>query len=396
MGQTLDDVKKLTASYLFQNYGREEVCFDHGEREFLFDLNDQRYTDFVAGIAVNALGHDHPAIVDTISAQARRLVHVSNLYYIKEQAELGEAIASIVPGPLAVSLFVNSGAEANEAALKLASKRTGRPRFVATRNSFHGRTSASLSATGQSKYQQGFEPLLSKAFDFIDYGSVEQLKSSMTRETAALLVEPIQGEGGVIVPSQEFMRAARDVCTDVGAMLIIDEVQTGFGRTGKWFGFEHFGIVPDVMTVAKALGGGFPIGAIVSSLEMSKTFTPGTHGTTFGGNPLGCAVATAVIGAIKQEKLVERSAKKGEEWMVSLRDIALEHGKIREVRGKGLMIGIEMEGEMAKEFQRYAFKRRLLVNVAAGKTIRLVPPLIISDQSIGAFNESLRSFLTAP
>ena len=396
MSQTLDEIKKLSASYLFQNYGREDICFDRGEREYLFDLNDQRYTDFVAGIAVNALGHNHPAIVNAISDQAKRLVHVSNLYYIKEQAALGEAIASIVPWPLGVSLFVNSGAEANEAALKLASKRTARPRFVATRNSFHGRTSASLSATGQAKYQQGFEPLLSKAFDFIEYSNVEQLKSTVTRETAALMVEPIQGEGGVIIPSQEFMRAARDVCTDVGAMLIIDEVQTGFGRTGKWFGFEHFGIVPDIMTVAKALGGGYPIGAIVSSLEISKTFTPGSHGTTFGGNPLGCAVAVAVIGAMKQERLVERSAKRGEEWMASLQAIAAMHKQIREVRGKGLMIGIEMEGDMAKEFQRYAFKRKLLVNVAAGKTIRLVPPLIISDQSIDVFNESLRSFLTAP
>jgi acetylornithine/N-succinyldiaminopimelate aminotransferase len=394
MSQTLDDVKKLSSSYLFQNYGREDVCFEHGEREFLFDLDDQRYTDFVAGIAVNALGHNHPAIVETIAAQAKRLVHVSNLYFIKEQAELGEAIASIVPWPLAVSLFVNSGAEANEAALKLASKRTGRPRFVATKNSFHGRTSASLSATGQMKYQQGFEPLLTKAFDFIDYGSVEQLKSTVTRETAALLVEPIQGEGGIIVPSQEFMSTARDVCTDTGALLIIDEVQTGFGRTGKWFGFEHFGIVPDIMTVAKALGGGYPIGAIVSSLEISKTFTPGSHGTTFGGNPLGCAVATAVIGAIKQERLVERSDQKGEEWMASLRALTRGNEQVRELRGKGLMIGIEMEGERAKEFQRYAFKRRQLVNVAAGKTVRLVPPLIISNQSISSFNESLGSFLT--
>jgi acetylornithine/succinyldiaminopimelate/putrescine aminotransferase len=179
-------------------------------------------------------------------------------------------------------------------------------------------------------------------------------------------------------------------------LLIIDEVQTGFGRTGKWFGFEHFGIVPDIMAVAKALGGGFPIGAMISSLEISKTFTPGSHGTTFGGNPLGCAVAASVIGAIKHEHLVERSSHKGKEWMESLNALAKEHEQIREVRGKGLMIGIEMEGEKAKEFQRYAFKRRLLVNVAAGKTVRLVPPLVISDQSIASFNESLSSFLKAP
>jgi acetylornithine/N-succinyldiaminopimelate aminotransferase len=392
----LEEIKQLHKSYLFQNYGREEVCFDHGQGEYLFDIGNCRYLDFVAGIAVNALGHDHPAVVQAIIKQAPRLIHTSNLYYIKEQAELGEAIASIVPWPLAVSLFVNSGAEANEGALKLACKRTGRPRFVAAKNSFHGRTSVALSATGQPKYQSGFEPLLSKAFDFIDYGNVEQLKSTITSETAALILEPIQGEGGVIVPSQEFMRTARDVTVDKGALLIMDEVQTGLCRTGRWFGFEHFGIVPDIITIAKALGGGYPIGAIVSSIEISKTFTPGSHGTTFGGNPLGCAVATAVISTMKSQKLAERANLKGEEWMAKLRSVSSGSPLVKEVRGKGLMIGIEMEEGRANEFKAYAFQRKQLVNVAGGSTVRLVPPLIIGDQSISALNETMRSFLTRP
>jgi len=396
MGLTLEEVKQLHASYLFQNYSREDVCFDHGEKEHLFDIGNVRYVDFVAGIAVNVLGHNHPAIVEAASNQVRRMLHVSNLYYVKEQAELGEAIASIVPWPLAVSLFVNSGAEANEAALKLAFKRTGRTRFVAARNSFHGRTSGSLSATGQKKYQAGYEPLLSKAFEFIDYGSVEELKGAINNETAGLILEPIQGEGGIIVPSMEFMRAARDLCTDNGALLIMDEVQTGFGRTGRMFGFEHFGIVPDIVTLAKALGGGFPIGAIVSSMELSKTFTPGSHGTTFGGNPLGCAIATAVINTIKKDKLVERSNLKGEEWRAALRSIAKEKSMVKDIRGKGLMIGIEMADERAKELQAYAFQRKQLINVAGGKVVRLVPPLILSDQSISSFNETFRSFLTRP
>jgi acetylornithine aminotransferase/acetylornithine/N-succinyldiaminopimelate aminotransferase len=297
---------------------------------------------------------------------------------------------------LAVSLFVNSGAEANEAALKLAFKRTGRTRFVAARNSFHGRTSGSLSATGQKKYQAGYEPLLSKAFEFIDYGDVEQLKAAITQETAGLILEPIQGEGGIIVPSLEFMRTARDICTETGALLIMDEVQTGMGRTGRMFGFEHFGIVPDIMTLAKALGGGYPIGAIVSSLEISKTFVPGSHGTTFGGNPLGCAIATAVINTIKKEKLAERSNVKGEEWRAKLRSIAKDKGMVKEVRGKGLMIGIEMADERAKELQAYAFQRKQLINVVGGSVVRLVPPLIVSDQSIISFNETFRSFLTRP
>jgi acetylornithine/succinyldiaminopimelate/putrescine aminotransferase len=198
-----------------------------------------------------------------------------------------------------------------------------------------------------------------------------------------------------VVPPKKAMVQLKKICEKFGIIMVDDEVQAGFGRTGKWFGFEHFGIVPDVMTVAKALGGGYPIGAIVSSVEISKTFTPGTHGTTFGGNPLGCAVATAVIKAINQERLVERASHKGEEWMANLRSIAKEHEQIREVRGKGLMIGIEMEGDSAKEMQKFAFQRKQLVNVAAGKTIRLVPPLIISDRSMSSFNESLCSFLTA-
>ncbi len=389
----LEDIKQLYASYLFQNYAREEVCFERGEGEFLWDVGNVRYTDYVAGIAVNVLGHNHPAIVEAATSQVRKLVHVSNLYYIHEQATLGEAIASIVPWPLSVSLFVNSGAEANEAALKLASKRTLRPRFVSARNSFHGRTMGALSATGQTKYQVGYEPLLSKAFDFVDYGNVEQLKARVTRETAALILEPVQGEGGVILAKKEYMRAARDICNDSGAMLIMDEVQTGFGRTGRWFGFQHHDIVPDIVTVAKALGGGFPIGAVISTPEISKAFAPGAHGTTFGGNPLGCTIATAVINTIKKERLIERSDLKGSEWLAQIARICEGKQYVKEARGLGFMIGIEMVEERAKELHRYAFARKQLVNVAGGRVLRLVPPLIISEQSMKAFNLTLESFL---
>ncbi|HVO77350.1 MAG TPA: acetylornithine/succinylornithine family transaminase [Methanomassiliicoccales archaeon] len=390
----LEEVKKLSESYLFQNYAREDVCFERGDKEFLFDLGNCRYIDYVAGIAVNCLGHNHPAIVRAVTEQAKRMIHVSNLYQVKEQVELGEAIASIVPWPLSVSLFVNSGAEANEAALKLAAKRTGRTKFISTKNSFHGRTAGALAATGQTKYQAGFEPLLSKAFRYIDYSSVEELKSEVTKETAALMLEPLQGEGGVVLGDKEFMKAARDVCSDTGTMLIMDEVQTGFGRTGRWFGFEHFGIVPDIVSCAKALGGGYPIGAIISSHEIARTFTPGSHGTTFGGNPLGCAVATAVINTLKKDRLVERSAVKGEEWMARLRSISKEKSWVKEIRGKGLMIGIEMEGERAKELKSYAFSRKQLTNVVHNTTLRLVPPLVISDQSMKAFDLTFESFLT--
>jgi len=385
-------VAELSSYYLFQNYGRETICFSHGKGEYLWDLEGNRYTDYVAGIAVNCLGHAHPELVKAISEQASRLIHVSNLYQIKEQADLGEAMASIAPAPLGRSLFCNSGAEANEAALKLAVKHTGREKVVACRNSFHGRTSATLSVTGQEKYQKGFEPLLSKNVEFVGYNSVEELKSKVNGSTAAVILEPVQGEGGVLPASQEYFRTARDICTDAGALMIVDEVQTGMGRTGKWFGFQHYGVVPDIISLAKALGGGVPIGAIMTSPEIAKTFTPGTHGTTFGGNPLACAAANAVIRTMKKDRLVERAAELGESWRSELRGIASGHPEVADVRGLGLMNGVEM-GDLAKEFQKFALGRNLLVNVSAGKVVRLVPPLIISDASVNDLNCALRDFL---
>ena len=385
-------VAELSSYYLFQNYGREAICFSHGQGEHLWDLEGERYTDYVAGIAVNCLGHAHPELVRAISEQASRIIHVSNLYQIKEQADLGEAMASIVPSPLGRSLFCNSGAEANEAALKLAVKHTGRGKVVACRNSFHGRTSATLSVTGQEKYQKGFEPLLSKNVDFVTFNSIEELKNKVDGNTAAVILEPVQGEGGVIPADREYFRAVRDLCTDSGALMIVDEVQTGMGRTGKWFGFQHFGVVPDIISLAKALGGGVPIGAIVTTPDIAKTFTPGTHGTTFGGNPLACAAANAVIRTMKRDKLVERAADLGERWRSELRKISSNHPEVIDVRGLGLMIGVEM-GDMAKEFQKFALSKRLLVNVSAGKVVRLVPPLIISDASVGELNTALREFL---
>ncbi len=385
-------VAELSSYYLFQNYGRETICFSHGQGEHLWDLEGDRYTDFVAGIAVNCLGHAHPELVKAISEQAAKLIHVSNLYQIREQADLGEALASIAPSPLGRSMFCNSGAEANEAALKLAVKHTGRPKVIACRNSFHGRTSATLSVTGQVKYQAGFEPLLSKNVEFIGYNSIEELRSKIDKDTAAVILEPVQGEGGVLPADREYFRAARDLCTDAGAMMIVDEVQTGMGRTGKWFGFQNFGVVPDIISLAKALGGGVPIGAIMTSPEIAKTFTPGTHGTTFGGNPLACAAANAVIRTMKRDRLVERAAELGERWRTELRKIAMDRTEVADVRGLGLMIGVEM-GDLAKEFQKFALGKKLLVNVSAGKVVRLVPPLIISEDSVNDLNSALRNFL---
>lgn len=390
----LDQVKELDRAHLFQNYGRQELCFERGEREFLYDLDGRRYIDMVAGIAVNSLGYAHPAITRTIREQSERLVHVSNLYLVKEQAEAAAAIASTCPKPLSSVLFVNSGAEANEAALKLAFKHTRRSRVVSTYNSFHGRTAAALSVTGQKKYQSGFEPLLSEAVDLINYGSVEQLKGAVTKDTAAVILEPIQGEGGVIPAEREFFRAARDLCDEHGALLVCDEVQTGICRTGRFFGFQHYDVVPDIISLAKALGNGYPIGAIVASKEVALTFVPGSHGTTFGGNPLGAAIARTVVETMREEKMDAQVAEKGGRWMEQLRDIAARSGgRIRAVRGRGLIIGLEM-GEDAKRLQAKALENGILVNVCAGSVVRLIPPLILSDGSIKAFNDVLESFLS--
>jgi acetylornithine/N-succinyldiaminopimelate aminotransferase len=388
----LEEVINLDQAFLFQNYGREEVCFDHGVGEFLYDTEGNLYLDLVAGIAVCALGHAHPAVFKAVCDQAKRLSHVSNLYYIKEQARLAETIASVMPDGLNKSLFVNSGTEANEAALKLAFKHTGRGKVLSTYNSFHGRTAGALSATGQIQYHKGFEPLLSKAFDFFEYGSEEQLKEKFSNDTAALILEAVQGEGGIIPSDPGFMRLARDLCDDHGALMIMDEVQTGFGRTGRMFGFQHFDIVPDIVTLAKGMGGGFPIGAVVTTGEISRTFSPGSHGTTFGGNPLASAVANAVIETIVKEKLVERSRKLGDEWMERLSSLAKGSEEIDHIRGKGLMIGIVME-EDAKRFKRFAFERNILVNVCGGKVVRLVPPLIIEEKSLGIFDRAMQHFL---
>ncbi len=387
----LDEVMRLDSSYVFQNYSREKVCFSHGEDEFLYDLEGNRYLDLVAGIAVAALGHGSEVIADTVCEQAKKLHHVSNLYYIREQAGLAKTLAGVLPPPLKRSFFVNSGSEATELALKLAVKYSGKDKIVSAWNSFHGRTSGSLSATGQLKYHSGFGPLLSGAFDFVEYGNPEDLKESVTDRTAAVILEPLQGEGGIVAPVPEFIKTARDLCDEYGCLLIMDEVQTGFGRTGKMFGFEHYDIVPDVITLAKAMGGGFPIGAVVTSDEYMKAIGPGSHGSTFGGNPLACSVANAVINTIVDRKLHGRAAEMGERWISRFRGLAEKIGGIKEVRGMGLMIGLDM-GQKAEEFKEFAFENHILVNVCGGTVVRIVPPLIVTEESMEELEQALISF----
>ena len=387
-----EEVKAKSDRYLFQNYGRIPLSFTHGKGCYLYGTDGREYLDLVAGIAVNALGYAHPDWVAAVQAQVARMTHVSNLYYVQEQAELAERVASITPGDLDRCLFVNSGAEANEGALKLAVRYTGRGRIMAAIDGFHGRTSAAMGATGQKSIQASFEPLIADAYDYFPFGDLEAVKEKMTRDTAALIVEPIQGESGVHTASAEFFKGVRDLCTDNGTMMIVDEVQTGIGRTGEWYGIQNFGVVPDIITMAKALGGGTPIGAVCSTDEISKVMTPGTHGTTFGGNPLVCAAGCAVLDIMKRDNIVPHVKDIGARWMADLK--AIDSPMIKEVRGYGLIIGIQMDSsETASKVQSYCRENGVLINVAHGGTIRLIPPLILEDSQKDVFTGLLRGAL---
>ena len=387
-----EEVKAKSDRYLFQNYGRIPLSFTHGKGCYLYGTDGREYLDLVAGIAVNALGYAHPDWVAAVQAQVARMTHVSNLYYVQEQAELAERVASITPGDLDRCLFVNSGAEANEGALKLAVRYTGRGRIMAAIDGFHGRTSAAMGATGQKSIQASFEPLIADAYDYFPFGDLEAVKEKMTKDTAALIVEPIQGESGVHTASAEFFKGVRDLCTDNGTMMIVDEVQTGIGRTGEWYGIQNFGVVPDIITMAKALGGGTPIGAVCSTDEISKVMTPGTHGTTFGGNPLVCAAGCAVLDIMKRDNIVPHVKDIGARWMADLK--AIDSPMIREVRGYGLIIGIQMDSsETASKVQSYCRENGVLINVAHGGTIRLIPPLILEDSQKDVFTGLLREAL---
>lgn len=387
-----EEVKEKGQKYLFQNYGRIELAFTHGKGMYLYDTEGKEYLDLVAGIAVNALGYAHPDYTKALQEQVARMVHVSNLYYVKEQACLAEKIASIMPGNLSRSLFVNSGAEANEGAMKVAVRATGRTKIAAALNGFHGRTAAALGATGQVKYQKSFEPLISDAFQYYTYGDAESVKNLVNKDTAALIIEPIQGEGGVISADPEFYKTVRDICTDNGAVMIVDEVQTGMGRTGEWFGIENYGVVPDIITMAKGLGNGVPIGAVVTTDELASVMTPGTHGTTFGGNPLVSTAGCATIDIMKRDGLVNNAKKLGGEWKKELASVKSD--KIVDVRGYGLIIGVEMDSpETASYVQKYMRDNGVLVNVAHGKTIRLIPPLIIEKEHVDRFMNLLSGAL---
>lgn len=368
---------------VMNNYGTPELELVRGEGAVVWDADGRSYVDLVGGIAVNALGHAHPAVVQAVSAQVATLGHTSNLYINPVALELAEQllrVAYLAPDGGKV-LFCNSGAEAAEAALKI-TRLTGRTKIVACENAFHGRTMGALTLTGQPSKRAPFEPLLPQVHH-VPYGDAAALEAAVDGETAAVFLEPILGEGGVVVPPDGYLRAARDITRRHGALLVLDEVQTGIGRAGSWFAFQQAQIVPDVVTLAKGLGGGLPLAAVIGVGEAGTLLAPGQHGTTFGGNPVACAAGLAVLRTIDAEGLLDHVGKVGKLLMTGLAD--LKHPLVAEVRGAGLLIGVELTKPAAGAVAKAAQQAGFLVNPVRPDTVRLAPPLILTEEQAESF-----------
>jgi acetylornithine/N-succinyldiaminopimelate aminotransferase len=381
---TEKEIMLLADENIMNTYKRFPIVLRKGLGVRLWDVNGREYLDLVAGIAVCNLGHCHPNVVAAIKDQADNLMHVSNLYYIEKQAQLARLL---VENSFADKVFFcNSGAEANEAAIKLARKyahenmEPDKFELITMKDSFHGRTMATITATGQEKFQFGFTPLL-EGFSYVSFNDLTALEKAITAKTCGIMLEPIQGEGGVIIPDAQYLAGVRDICDRHGILLIMDEVQTGMGRTGKLFAYEYSKIQPDIMTLAKALGNGFPVGAMLATNEIAKAFAPGNHASTFGGNPLAMAASVATVKTMLKDGFLEQSCKTGEYFLSQLKKLQQKHQIIKEVRGRGLMLacGLSVEGS---DIVNECLKRGLLINCTGGKTLRFVPPLIITTQEV--------------
>jgi len=382
--------------HLMTTYASMDVTFDHGEGALLWDTDGRQYLDALAGIAVCGLGHAHPAVTSAISEQASKLIHTSNLYRIENQQLLADELCRL--SGLDRVFFSNSGAEANEAAIKIArmygnTRGISSPSIIVMENSFHGRTMATLSATGNRNVQAGFEPLV-QGFIRAPFNNIEAIDNiaGNSSNVVAIMVEPIQGESGIVVPDADYLNKLRRICDDNDWLLILDEIQTGMGRTGKWFAYQHNGIAPDIMTLAKSLGNGVPIGACIANHKAADVMKPGSHGSTFGGNPLACAAGLAVIETIAQENLVERAATAGKQLQDKLVQALASVPGVTEIRGKGLMIGIQLE-KPCKQLMAEALQQGLLISVQSEHVIRLLPPLTISDEQIDTITGTLSSLV---
>ena len=393
---TLQAIMNLDEQYYMNTFGkRTPVCFTHGKGMHLYDTEGTEYTDFLAGIAVSALGHSHPTLTSALHEQVDKLLHTSSLYYIENQAKLAE---QIVKHSVADKVFfANSGAEANEGAIKLAKiyfykqNKPEKQDIITLKSSFHGRTLACVAATGQEKYQKPYKPL-TPGFSHVPINDFEALSAAVTENTAAIMMELIQGESGVRPLEQEYVDKVVALCKEKGILLIIDEVQTGMGRTGTLFCYEQYGIEPDIFTLAKALGGGVPIGAVCAK-NSACAFTPGDHGTTFGGNPLATAAGLAVFKAMDEEKLVDNAQTVGTYLQNSLKKLAEQCPVISEVRGRGLLIGVEFNKPVAKDVQNELLNKHYVTGAVGDSILRLAPPLIITKQDADDFVALLANIL---
>ena len=394
----LEAIRAAEARLLLSTYDRNPLLFERGEGVYLIDEKGERYLDLLSGIGVNALGYGHAAIEDAIARQSRALIHTSNLYFHEGQAELALRLTECTG--MDRVFFANTGTEAWEAAMKLARAHAGLSRaegktigtkFLALEQSFHGRTFGSVSTTYKAKYREPFGPVV-PGVEFVRFNDVADLRAKFSNQVCAILVESIQGEGGIRPLSAEFFKAARELTKTTGALLVVDEIQAGMGRTGKWCGYQHYGIRPDITTLAKPIAGGIPLGATLCTEEVARAIHPGMHGTTFGGGPLACAVAIAVIDTIKRDGLLAHVTEVGEYFQEQLDSLAKKHEAIVDVRGKGLMLAAELDSaDLAKLTVQEMLKRKILINCTSDTVLRFLPPFILQkehvDQAIAALDE---------
>jgi len=382
----------LFDKYVIGNYGRLGRVMVKGQGCYLFDSDGNRILDMFPGWAVSGIGHCHPKVVEALRRQAGELLHIDNTFYSEPQGELAKLLSERAFG--GKSFFCNSGAEANEAALKLARLHTSQEKykFITAEGSFHGRTFATMTATAQTKHHEGFLPLL-PGFVYVPFNDVGALESAFSDEVAAVMVEPIQGEGGINPATEEYLQAIRRLCDQNGALLIFDEVTTGIGRTGKWFGYQHFDVEPDIMTMAKALGGGVAIGAMMAREEVAASLVPGKHASTFGGNALACAAGVAVIKVIEEENLLENAVRMGQYTQDKLKQMKQKHFIIDHVRGVGLMIGVQLTSP-GGEIVNKCLEKGLRINCTQGTVLRFMPPMIVTAEQIDQAIDILDSVLT--
>jgi predicted acetylornithine/succinylornithine family transaminase len=391
-----NELLEFSKKYIMNTYNRFPVVFIKGRGVKVFDSDNREYLDFVAGIAVCNLGHCHPKVTVAFQKQAQRLVHISNLYHNEPQIKLAKMLVENSFADKA--FFCNSGAEANEAAIKLVRKyakeklKGNRFEIITMEKSFHGRTMATITATGQEKVQKGFEPLL-PGFKYAPFNNIDAVKKAINKKTAAVMLEPIQGEGGVNIPDNDYLKKLRRLCNDEGILLVFDEVQTGMGRTGRLFAYEHYGIEPDIMTLAKALGNGVAIGAMLAKESIAEAFTPGSHATTFGGNPLACSAAVAALETIIEDGILfENCVRMGDYLTKGLKELKKEHSFIKDIRSKGLLVGMELTID-GKDIVMECLKDGLLINCTMDKILRFLPPLIVTKEEIDSMLEILYGVL---